>query len=310
MTDANGLPVSVIVPLHNGPDLVRQCLRSIPSGAPVFVVDDASTDAAPAVVEREFPHVTLLRNERNLGFAATANRGLLGATTPVRVVLNSDARLRPGALEHLVAAFTDPAVGIAGPRLVFPDGSHQTSAAAFPTAARILTGSFLLNELYRAAVPSGRFPLELGMARRDHDHDHDVDWVPGTCLAIREECLDQTGGFDAGYFFYIEDTDLCWRAGQLGWRVRYVSGAVVEHTGGMSGGDAPVQARRLVDGEARFITRAYGPRALPRWRAARVAGGLLKAAVFLVPSAFSARARARFRWQLAASRHALTSARS
>ena len=291
--------VSVVVPLYNGRHLVPDCLRSIPSGVEVIVCDDGSTDGAPELVEESFPNVRLLRGERNVGFGANANRGLRAATGRVRVVLNTDARFHDGALEALVAAFDDDAVGIAGPRLVFADGSHQTSAASFPTVASTFTGSFLLNDLWRAVVRRP-FRWELGMARADHDHSHDVEWVKGACIAVRDRCVEDTGGFDEGYFMYAEEADLCLRASRAGWRVRYVADATVTHLGGGSTGDPTVHAVRFLDSEARFFERAYGAAVLPRWRAARTIGSALKVVLLAPPAPFSRRARARWRWHRAA----------
>lgn len=295
--------VSVVVPLHNGADIIEACVDSIPPGVEVVVVDDASTDGADALVAERYPHVRLSHNDRNLGFAGTANTGLAIATGAVRIVLNSDARLRPGALEHLVAAFDDASVGIAGPRLVFPDGSHQTSAARFPTVASFVSGAFAVNEVYRRLFPNRRFRWELGLSRSDHDHSAEVDWVHGTCIALSRECFETTGGFDTGYHMYVEECDLCWRARQEGWRVRYVAEAVVEHIGGASGGGDPTrQARYNLAGEARFMERAYGTAVLRRWRIARLASSAVKALVFAPLALFDARVRQRLRWHLTAIR--------
>lgn len=302
-----GLTVTVIVPLHNGRDLIAPCLSSVPAHAELIVVDDASTDGAPEVVARDFPRARLLHNERNLGFAATCNRGLAASTSAVRVLLNSDARLSPGSLDVLLAAFDDPAVGIAGPRLVFPDGSHQTSAARFPTIGSILAGSFLLNDLFRILRPDASFRWELGMARRDHGTDREVDWVMGTCLAIHERCLADVEGFDEGYSLFVEETDLCWRARAAGWTVRYVSGSVVEHLGGGSAGDERERAVRYLRGERRFFERAYGPSVVRRWRLARLIGSAAKAALLAPAAAVSRAARRRLRWQVAALRHLMRS---
>lgn len=292
--------VSVVVPLFNGRDLIGDCLASIDAGVEIVVVDDGSVDGAPGVVERDFPHVTILRNERNVGFGSTANRGLAACSRPVRVVLNSDARLRPGALQSLAGAFDDPEVGIAGARRVFPDGSHQTSAARFPTPASIIAGSFLLNELYRKLRPNGRFRWELGLSERDHQTDRDVDWVSGTCIALRDRCFEQTGGFDEEFYLYGEETDLCWRAWNQGWHVRFVAGGVVEHLGGGSTGDPTVHAQRFITSEARFMVRAYGPRIWTRWRTARLIGSAVKSFVLLLPALVDRRVRHRWRWQVAA----------
>lgn len=288
--------VTVVVPLYNGRDLIGDCLRSVPAHAELIVVDDGSTDGAPDLVAREFPAARLLRNDTNRGFGATCNRGLAAAHGAVRVVLNSDARLLPGSIDSLCAAFADPDVGIAGPRLTFADGSHQTSAAAFPTPASIVTGSFLLNELARRVRPGKRFRWELGMAEADHADDRDVDWVKGACLAIRDRCFDATGGFDEAYYMYVEETDLCLRARQLGWRVRYVAGARVVHLGQGSTGDPAVHARRYLQSEERFMVRAHGDGVLGRWAAARAAGSLAKVVALAPAAALSRRARHRWRW--------------
>jgi GT2 family glycosyltransferase len=298
--------VSVIVPLYNGRELVADCLDSIPASAETIVIDDVSTDGAPEFVAQRYPNVTLLRNEVNLGFGRTANRGLEAASGTVRVVLNSDARFREGALDALASAFRDDAVGVAGPRLVFPDGSHQTSAASFPTAGAIVAGSFLLAELFHRVRPHGRFPWPMGMPRAEHADEHDVDWVKGACIALRDRCVQDIGGFDVSYFMYVEETDLCWRAHAAGWRVRYVAGSTVEHIGGGSTGDPTVHARRFLDSERQFFERAYGAASLPGWRRARTIGSLLKVVLLLPPALVSRRARVRWRWQWSALRYVVS----
>lgn len=293
---------TVVVPLYNGRDLLPACLESIPDDAEIVVVDDGSTDGAPELVEERFPRARLLRNGQNFGFAATANRGLAVARRPVRLVLNSDARLRPGALEALVAAFDRPDVGIAGPRLVFADGTHQVSAASFPTVGSFVTGSFILNEAFRRLFPNRRFGWELGMTAADHEHDRDVDWVMGAAIAVHERCLADVGGLDEGYRMYVEECDLCWRAREAGWAVRYVAAAEVVHLGGGSGGDPAREARLNIAGEARLMARSHGRDVLPRWRAARLSSSLVKAVVFAALGVGSARMRDRARWHLGAVR--------
>jgi GT2 family glycosyltransferase len=300
MTLAPGA-VSVIVPLHNGRTLIEACLASIPEEAEIVVVDDCSNDGAADFVEATVPRAVVIRNERNLGFGATSNRGLRAAHGRVRVVLNSDARFRPGALEALVVTFDDRDVGIAGPRLVFPDGTHQTSAASFPSPGGIVAGAFLVNEVYRSVFPHRRFRWEMGLARRDHVIDRDVDWVFGTAIALRDEAFEKTGGFDESFFMYVEETDLCWRARASGWKVRYVAAAVVEHLGGgSSGGDPALHARRLLENEERFMRRAYGERGVRRWRIARLVGSAAKVGLLAIPAVVDHRVRARLRWQWSA----------
>lgn len=302
-----GLDASVIVPVHNRQDILGPCLDSVPNEAELIVVDDRSSDGAPEFVERHYPRARLLRNESNLGFGATANRGLAAARGEVMVVLNSDARLLPGALEHLVEQFaSDPAVGVAGPHLVFEDGTHQTSAASFPTVGSVVTGAYALNEVYRRLRPGRRFRWELGLSRADHERSQDVDWVMGACLTISRRCYRATGGFDPSYRMYFEECDLCWRARQAGFKVRYVAEATACHLGGASGGDPSRQARMILDGEAVFMQRAYGPAVIRPWRRARTTSSAVKMVAFGILSPFDRRMRARFRWHYGVLSHLAT----
>ncbi|HZT66408.1 MAG TPA: glycosyltransferase family 2 protein [Acidimicrobiales bacterium] len=303
--DAGSAPelpsLSVVIPAYGRYDLVEQAVSSVDVAAEVIVVDDCSPGGVPDGVESWSPGLRLIRNPVNLGFGATANRGLAAAGGQVRVVLNSDARPRPGALSALLEAFRgDPAVGIAGPRLVFPDGSHQLSAARDPTAARVLAGSFALNDAVRGLFPGVRFPWEFGMSRVDHASSHDVDWVMGACICIRDVALADVEGFDTNYYMYLEEADLCYRARQGGWKIRYVAEAVVEHEGHGSGRDPAEHARRLVSSERRYFEKTYGPASLRGWRRSRLLGSVLKMAAFSVPALLDRRLRDRFRWHWAA----------
>src|SRR5947208_730430 len=68
----------------------------------------------------------------------------------------------------------------------------------------------------------------------DHASARTVDWVSGTCVLLRLSALGAVGGFDEGYFMYVEDVDLCWRLGRAGWRIGYEPGGHVVHALGGS----------------------------------------------------------------------------
>lgn len=293
---------SVIVPVYNGRAHLDSCFASIPEWAEVIAVDDGSTDGAPEHIAEHHPRVRLLWHEENRGFGAACNTGMRAAAGEVRVVLNSDARFRAGALEALVAACETDGVGVAGARRVFPDGSHQTSAANFPTVGGIIAGSFLVGELWQRIRPGAPTSWQLALSRAQHEESADVDWVSGTCLAVSGACFEATGGFDEQYHLYVEETDLCFRAKTAGFRVRYLADAVVEHVGGGSTGDPVVHAQRFLRSEARFFAQSYGEASLPAWRRARIVGSAVKVVVLAAPALASRRVRDRWRWQWSALR--------
>jgi N-acetylglucosaminyl-diphospho-decaprenol L-rhamnosyltransferase len=167
----------------------------------------------------------------NLGYGRAANLGARSA--PPRATLlvcNPDIVVRPGALAPLVATLAqEPGVGVVGPRLLNTDGSIYPSARVFPSMVDA-AGHGLLGLVWPGNPFSRRYRL-LDWDRQDR---RVVDWVSGACLLVRREAWDDLGGFDPMYFMYMEDVDLCWRAGRAGWRVVYQPASEVVHAQGIS----------------------------------------------------------------------------
>jgi hypothetical protein len=236
--------VSVIVISFNTRGLLRECLQSIlaecerlPDGltAEVLVVDNASTDGSPEMVESEFVPlrvpVRLIRSHVNLGFAAANNLAMESARGRYLVLLNSDAFLQAGALrlsiQHMDA---NQAAGVGGARLVGTRGEWQPSARAFPTFWHILVVLSGLAARYSKSRIFGAFDRTWASP----DLQAEVDWVPGAFSIMRREALAQTGLFDPRFFLYYEEVDLCRRMKAKGFRVLYWPDVVVTHIGGES----------------------------------------------------------------------------
>jgi N-acetylglucosaminyl-diphospho-decaprenol L-rhamnosyltransferase len=192
------------------------------SAIEIIVVDNASTDGSAERVRRGFPQVTLIANSQNMGFAAASNQGLRLARGRYLLLLNPDTVPRPGALAALVA-FMDahPEAGIAGPRLLYADGSLQSSGRPCPTLASELRDILALYRLTGGERFWGH--------GRDNSRVQEADSISGACLLIRRETMEEIGLLDEGYFLYFEETDWCLRAWQHGWKVYYVPQAEVVH---------------------------------------------------------------------------------
>jgi len=118
-----------------------------------------------------------------------------------------------------------PRCGIAGPRMLWPDGTWQPSRRSFPTITGTVVRRTPLRKVFR--------PYE---RQRDHyllderpTEPVETDWMLGAFLLQRRSMLEQIGGWDAGYRHYVEDIDLCYRAMRAGWERWYVPAAVVHH---------------------------------------------------------------------------------
>lgn len=224
---------SVCIVNHNTRNLLRACLVSVQAQAApeVVVVDSASCDASAAMVQREFPAVTLVASATNIGFGAAANRAFGACNSPYVLLLNGDTLLRPGALEAL-GAYLDrhPRAAIVGPRLVNSNGELQSSCFPFPTPLDILLDTSHTYDVL-ARVPVLREVVTRTWA---HDYARRVPWVLGAALAIRREAFQAVGGFDDSFFMYYEEVDLCYRLARRGWETHFAPVAEVVHVGGAS----------------------------------------------------------------------------
>ncbi|MEO7067955.1 MAG: glycosyltransferase [Rhodanobacter sp.] len=217
--------VSIIIPVYGKLAYTLACLRSLAQyGAQVpfevIVVDDASPDDSAATLA-QVDGLQLLRNASNLGFIGSCNAGGAAARGEFLLFLNNDTQVTAGWLDALLRCFAERAdCGVAGSRLVYPDGRLQEAGGlVFSDGSCWNTGRFEPRD-----APPFRYRRE-------------TDYVSGASLLIRSEVFQRIGGFDARYApAYYEDTDLAFAVRQLGLRVYYEPASLVIHCEGISAG--------------------------------------------------------------------------
>ena len=212
---------AVVVSHGNAADLERLLPALVPQVDEVVVVANVPGSAGPVP-----DGVTVIVNERPLGFGTNVNRGVAATTAELVCSVNPDAIPHAGAIDALRAFVeSQPRAGVAGPAMLYPDGTLQPSRRRFPT---------VLGTIVR------RTPLRLvfdpyKLQRRHYNLDErptepiEADWMLGGFLMLRRAMLDELDGFDEGFFLYGEDIDLAYRAAQAGWERWYVPQAVVRH---------------------------------------------------------------------------------
>ncbi len=232
--------VSVIIVTRNTHDLVREAIRSVEASEVSFpletiLVDNGSTDRTSEEIPPAFPKAVYLRFPRNLGFAAAVDRGAERSRGKYLLLLNSDARLEPDALERAVQWMeTHPQCGVAGARLRNEDGSWQNSIANFPS---------LWTELGNKALLRRFFPHRYPGKERPAIHPVAVDSVIGAFFLARADLWQRLHGMDEGFFFFLEETDFCYRARQAGFAVYHLPDVRVWHGQGRSAAACPAAAR-------------------------------------------------------------------
>ncbi|WP_020668532.1 glycosyltransferase family 2 protein [Amycolatopsis nigrescens] len=255
--------VAVVVVTYNSADVLAGCLASLPEGlrgvrlVEVVVGDNASTDGTAGLARRVHGvPVRVLEMGRNAGYAAAINaavHALRGFELDAVLVLNPDARLRPGTVAKLAEALRAPGRGIAVPRLLNADGSLQPSLRRTPTVTRALAESVL------GGATAGRLGGfgELITDPRVYEKAGSAAWATGAAMLISAGAIRDLGPWDESFLLYGEESEFALRAGDRGWKLWYEPEAVVDHDGGESGVNPMLWALLTVN-RVRLYTRRRG----------------------------------------------------
>lgn len=224
--------LDVVIVSYRSRDLLAACLASLrtcgfSAGHRTFVVDNASGDGTAEMVQERFPEIDLCVLPTNEGFSYANNIALRRTTAPFVLLLNPDTEVSEGALDHMVDTVrTFPEVGLAGCRLVRPDGSFDHAAKrSFPTPVSALAH---FSGLGRRDGASPRLSQYRATAVGETEAG-EVDAVNGAFMLVRREAMEQVGLLDEGYWLYMEDLDWCRAFRSAGWKVFYDGRVAVMH---------------------------------------------------------------------------------
>ena len=233
------MKLAIVILNYNGKEFIPECLESIrqlkagSDSIHTIVVDNASTDISPQLIENQFSEITLIRNQKNLGFAEGNNVGIRSALETgfdAVMLLNNDTKVHPDLVKHLLAADAP----LTSPKIYFYPG-FEFHHDRYKSAERgkviwYAGGSIDWNNVL--GIHRGVDAVDRGQ----YDQEADLDFATGCCLLIRRQVFDQIGLLDPKYFLYFEDLDFCVRARRAGFTIRYEPKAVLWHKNAQSSG--------------------------------------------------------------------------
>ena len=262
--------ISVVIINYRTPELTIESLRSLFTDMEasddrcVIVVDNFSNDDSIIKIRTAIDNnswnlwARIVESPVNAGFSAGNNLGMASEEAEYYLLLNSDARVLPGAIDRMLGVIVnDPGVGFVGPRLQWPNGGPQVSCfrdrspvSEFLSAAGTGPIDRLLNS----------FVVSMGLFEKMADSE----WISFACVMVRGEVVQQIGWMDEGYFLYFEDIDYCRRARSAGWKVVHAPEAHAIH---LRGGTATLKQdiaarsrlpRYIYESRSRYYAKFYG----------------------------------------------------
>jgi N-acetylglucosaminyl-diphospho-decaprenol L-rhamnosyltransferase len=233
-----GACLHIVIVNWNTGDYLERCLESIARTdrsqltiSRVTVVDNASSDGSARDLDHRSLPVELVRNRRNVGFAAACNQAAVDSTAGYLLFLNPDTRLFPDTLATVTGFMESEEaadVGICGVEAVDDDWEPTISCARFPTLRVVLGAMTGLHLVLPRAFPHHH------LTASDTRHSRVVDQVIGAFFFVRRDLFARLGGFDERYFLYFEEVDFALRARGLGARSYFLKEARFVHAGNVS----------------------------------------------------------------------------
>jgi GT2 family glycosyltransferase len=218
--------VAVVILNYNGRNFLQQFLPSVvanSSAAKIIVADNGSTDDSINLLEKEFPHIEIIKIDSNLGFCGGYNYALKKVEAEYYVLLNSDVEVTSGWIDPIVKLFkSDTSIVAAQPKIL---SFHQKDTFEYAGAG----GGFVDSLGYPFC--RGRIFSHLEKDTGQYNDTQHVFWATGACLFIRANIFHNAGGLDEDFFAHMEEIDLCWRLNRAGYSIYYVGSSTVYHVG-------------------------------------------------------------------------------
>lgn len=231
------IKLSIIIVNFNTAEFLKNCIDSIYKNAgilepEIIVVDNASKEEL-RIANNEF-RIKIIKNKKNVGFAAANNQGIKEARGQYILLLNPDTLITNNVFEQMVGFMkNNPDVGIATCKVVLESGELDDAChRGFPTPWNSSCYFLGLSNFF----PKSKLFNGYHLGYADLDKTHEIDACAGAFMMINRQAGQQVKWLDGDYFWYGEDLDFCYRMKQSGWKIMFVPEFQILHYKGVSGG--------------------------------------------------------------------------
>ncbi len=233
MTDfeSNGMnEVGVVIVSYEGASLISQCIdaliyATIPEEA-IVLVDNGSGDETVNIVRERYSHVRVIRLDRNRGYGAACNIGIMASRNEYVLLVNNDATVTKNFLQGLLDCIrSDNRIGAVQSTIL----THDSPPRIDSVGSFITRTGFLYHDRFGTIYPGDEVVVSC----------RNTFSAKGACLLLRRSALKEISLFDEDFFLYFEETDLCWRMWLRGFEVRVSGSSLAYHIGGATSGSLP-----------------------------------------------------------------------
>lgn len=218
-------PIAVIIVAWNNYIDTKECIKSILDQrlveTKIFLVDNGSIDDPLVALCNEYPEISYIRSESNLGFAAGYNMGLREALVGdfnYFLIINNDTRADQFMLNELLVGMKDENVGLTAPLIYYYDAPN-----------RVWSSGGMFNNFLLMPLDSHNKKIQISCPTKR-------TFVSGCCYLLKRDLLEQVGLFDERFFLYFEDLDFCKRINESNWKMIVIPAARLWHKIAQSSG--------------------------------------------------------------------------
>lgn len=270
--------ITVIIITYNSEKSIKKVFEGIANevkkhGWEILVIDNNSyDDTLRKVLVNKFVQVKLIKNKKNIGFAAAANQGVRIVRGEYLLFLNPDTIVRKGCIEEMVSFLKEKKdAAVVGCRVLNTDGTLQPSCGSFPTISNII--------LDRIPILNTLIKTELLRQKDFYNKEQAPDWISGVFFLTRRDVFLKLGGFDKQYFMYVEDVDFCYRARKAGFKIYYNPKAeIIHYDMGKSKERKKFKAKQMRIGFSIFFEKYKSPLYVFLWKTVLAAESFFKLA--------------------------------